>query len=200
MVELISVYSNRALMTAKPTCELLKKEPQLLPFAHEDLAWKDFTVPKGDGRTWVFHDRKSIMLFNTPEIRSLGDQWYSHPAFSNLSFQKGVERIYTEADAFLQTLGYQHIRYTGKYQVTAPNDQRIAVFAHQGFGLAFLSCLLDIPYPQFCSHFDLCHSSFTVVEFEDKGGYAVPKILTLSSDSHIYREGLPTRYNNCLYF
>lgn len=38
------------------------------------------------------------------------------------------------------------------------------------------------------------------VEFVEKGGYAVPKILTLSSDSHIYREGLPTRYNNCLYF
>ncbi len=32
--------SDRAKLTAKPTCEILKKEPELLDFANEGHAWK----------------------------------------------------------------------------------------------------------------------------------------------------------------
>ena len=80
------------------------------------------------------------------------------------------------------------------------NDERIAFFAHQGFGLAFLSEILGIPYPMFVNHFDICHSGMTVIEFKEEKGFSVPKVLTLSSDSHIYREGLPTKYNNIIDF
>jgi hypothetical protein len=76
----------------------------------------------------------------------------------------------------------------------------VALFAHQGFGLAFLSCLLDIPYPQFSTHFDMCHTGVTVIEFKERDGYAYPLVLTLSSDSHIYKDGLPTNYNNYIRF
>ena len=78
--------------------------------------------------------------------------------------------------------------------------ERVALFAHQGFGLAFLSCLLDIPYPMFCAHFDITHTGITVIELKDEGGFSIPKICTLSNDSHIYREGLPTTYNNLIRF
>ena len=76
----------------------------------------------------------------------------------------------------------------------------MALFAHQGFGLAFLSCLLDIPYPFFTTHFDMCHTGVTVIEFKERDGYAYPLVLTLSSDSHIYKDGLPTNYNNYIRF
>ena len=85
-------------------------------------------------------------------------------------------------------------------EVIKPNDKRVALFAHQGFGIAFLSCMLDIPYPAFSTHFDLSHSSMTVIEFKEIDGYAIPQILTLSSDSHLYKEGIPTFYNKRLYF
>ena len=84
----------------------------------------------------------------------------------------------------------------GKYEVVKHSDKRVAFFAHQGFGLAFLSCLLGIPYPQFTTHFDMCTSGMTVIEFNNEGGYSYPRILTLSSDGHLYREGLPTGYND----
>jgi probable phosphoglycerate mutase len=84
--------------------------------------------------------------------------------------------------------------------VLSHSNKRIALFAHQGFGLAFLSALLDIPYPMLSTHFDICHTGMTVIEFADNGGFSVPKVLTLSSDSHLYREGLPTKYNNSFYF
>lgn len=193
--------SNRAILTSKPTCELLNMQPELLDFANEGHTWNDMTIEKEDGgKTWIFHHQKTVELFNSKDIRDLGDRWYDHPEFKEYNYEKGINRIYTESDAFFESLGYEHIRYTGKYKLKKSNNQRIALFAHQGFGLAFLSCLLDIPYPMFCTHFDMCHTGVTVIEFEEKDGYSIPKILTLSSDSHLYREGLPTFYNHHLYF
>lgn len=196
-----SSTSNRAVMTARPTCELLKLEPELLEFAHEKYAFRDFHEELEDGRKrFVYTSPEFIRLFHEKEVRDLGDRWYDHPAFAKTNCKAGVDRVYEEADRFFGDLGYEHNRNTGTYKVTKPNDQRIALFAHEGFGMAFLSCLLDIPYPMFCTQFSLCHSSMTVIEFKDLDGCCVPKILTLSSDSHLYREGLPTKYNNALYF
>ena len=43
-----SSTSNRAIMTAKPTCDILKKEPILLDFANENYAWNEFTIERAD--------------------------------------------------------------------------------------------------------------------------------------------------------
>ena len=200
--KIYSSTSNRAIMTAKPTCEILKKEPLLLDFANETYAWNEFTIERTDGKgeTWLFQSARAIDIFNNKNIRELGDRWYEHPEFVKYNYKKGINRIYDETDSFFESLGYEHIRYTGKYKVKESNDQRVALFAHQGFGLAFLSCLLDIPYPMFCTHFDMCHTGVTVIVFPNSNDCCVPKILTLSSDAHLYREGLPTKYNNYLYF
>jgi len=139
-------------------------------------------------------------LFSDKSIRQLDDKWYEHAALKEYGLKKGIDRIYEESDKFFLSLGYEHIRNTGRYKVVQANEERIALFAHQGFGLAFLSCLLDIPYPQFMNHFDMCHTGMTVIEFKENHGYAIPKVLTLSSDSHLYREGLPTNYNNRIRF
>ena len=45
-------------------------------------------------------------------------------------------------------------------------------------------------------HFDMCHTGITAIEFKEKNNYAMPQVLTLSSDAHIYKESLPTKYNN----
>ena len=180
-----SSTSNRAMLTSKPTCEILKKEPTLLEFAHEDLAWKELTVKREDGKgvRWLFHEEWTRQLFNEKSIRDLGDRWYEHPAFEGYNYKKGIERVYDGTDALLRELGYEHDRYTGRYKIKEANDKRIALFAHQGFGLAFLSCLLDIPYPMFSTHFDMGHTGMTVIEFAGKDGYSIPKVLTLASDS-----------------
>jgi hypothetical protein len=60
--------------------------------------------------------------------------------------------------------------------------------------MSFLSTILDIPYPKFSTHFDLGHSSITVIEFKELNGYAYPKIISLSNDSHLYKENVLTTY------
>lgn len=187
--------STRAVMTARPACDLLKKEMTLLDFCNEAHAWDEMTIPVGNDRTWLFDVPRVQSLFTEDSMRQLSYRWYEHEELRQYGYQKGMERIYDGTDEFFASLGYEHERYTGRYRVTRSNGERVALFAHRGFGLAFLSCLLDIPYPQFCVHFDMSHTGMTVIDFKERDGYAIPKVLTLSSDSHLYREGLPTQYD-----
>lgn len=193
--------SNRAIETARPTCEMLKKEMTVLDFCNEAHAWNQLNVlTEAGSRIWGFLDPKTRQLFVSQELLQMGRQWYDHPALKEYTFKEGIERIQRESDNFLRTLGYEHIPDTGAYKVIHPNEDRVALFAHQGFGVAFLSCVLDIVYPQFCMHFDMGHTGMTVIEFKEENGIAIPKVLTLASDSHLYREGLPTNYQNQIRF
>ncbi|MBR2460762.1 MAG: histidine phosphatase family protein [Clostridia bacterium] len=195
--EIYSSDSVRAMQTAQPTCDLLKKEKVLLPWANEGRAWEQLTVVREDGRrTWCFHTQSCVELFNSPEVLAMGEAWYDHPCFADTSFKQGIERIDREADGFLLSLGYRHDRVNHRYEAVTPNDKRIALFAHQGFGLAFLGSILDVPYPYFATHFDLSHSSMSVINFSGTGDWIYPKALQLSNDSHLYRDGLLTGYNN----
>ena len=191
-----SSTSNRAIQTAEPTCDILKKEMTFVDFANESYAWRDFSLCR-DGKTrWVFHDEFCMDLFTSDNTIRYNEKWYEHPKLKEYNFGKGVHRVCNDVDAFFAELGYEHIRGTGRYKVVKPNDERVALFAHQGFGMAFLSTVLDIPYPLISTHFDMCHSGMTVIHFKEIDGYTAPKVLTLSSDSHIYKEGYGTNYNN----
>ena len=189
--------SQRAKDTARPTCELLHMEYTELEWANESHAWDDFSVIDAQGEEhWPFESEEYIQLFASYEVRALGRNWNAYPAFRGTKLEKGSRRVDKETDAFFESLGYRHDREQGGYFSSHVNRQRLALFAHQGFGLAFLASLLDIPYPQFCTRFDMSHSGMTVVFFPEKEGFVVPKILQLSNDSHLYREGLPTCYQN----
>ena len=194
--------SNRAIQTATPTSEIVKKEIELLDFCNEVYAWNDLTVVDENGKKrWIFQSQKLMRIILSRESRELGEKWYEHPDLKQYHFEKGIERVSRELDALLLSLGYEHDRDACVYKAVAPNDKRIALFAHQGFGIAFLSSLLDIPYPQICTHFDMGHTGITVFEFANNSdGIVIPKTLTLANDSHIYKEGLPTFYNNYIHF
>lgn len=194
--------SERAKLTAKPTCDILRKTPTELDWANESYAWRDLArkYDEAGHTTWAFAIPAYRAKFNSPAVRALGREWYDHPDFADTAFASGMQRIQRETDAFIESLGYRHDLENNVYRPVSPNEDRIALFAHQGFGLAFLSCLLDVPYPQFCTHFDLGHSSMTVIEFRPWGDVITPQVLQLSSDSHLYREGLPTKYQNRIYF
>lgn len=197
--KIYSSTSNRAIQTAKPCCEMLKKDMELLDFCNENYAWRDLHIREDDGREdWAFLCMQNE--FASPELWAMQDKWYEHESVKKHNFGPGVKRIQHDTDEFLKGLGFEHIKNSGKYKILRENKDRIALFAHQGFGLAFLSSIMDIPYPAFCTHFDMCHTGMTVIDFVEKDGFAVPKILTLSNDSHLYRDGLPLDYNHYIKF
>lgn len=192
--EIYASTSQRAIDTATPTAEILKKEIKLLDFANEGLAAKDLMVNLDGERFWISDNHEFKKIFCTPEVYSLGFEWYNHPAFSEYNFKEGMERIQREADAFFASLGFEHETHTGRYKVTSPKSEKVALFAHYGFGMAFLSAVMDIPYPLFASHAILFTSGVTSIRFkEEKDGYAIPVFLTLNSEAHLFANGLPMR-------
>ncbi|MBQ8310448.1 MAG: histidine phosphatase family protein [Clostridia bacterium] len=192
--------SNRARQTAEPTCRLLKKEMTVCDWADEAVAWQEFTVLRADGsRTWGFQHPETTRLFNSPTMRALGNEWYRDPALPE-TFGTGMKRVDEAVDAFFLSLGYRHDRENKRFEAIAPHDERVALFAHQGFGMSFFSSMLDIPYPMFCTRFDMGHTGMSVIDFSEFGGYVYPKVLQLSNDSHLYREGILTGYQNQIRF
>ena len=156
--------SNRAQLTAKPTAELIGKEIITLDWCNESYAWRDLTVRRDDGfLTWCFSYKPIVDFFQTKEIRELGMRWYDHPAFRDTRFKEGYLRVEKETYAFLESLGYRHDSEKNAYIPVAPTDERVALFAHGGFGLAFLSVLLDIPYPIVSTRMDIEHSLYVAV-------------------------------------
>ncbi len=193
--------STRAMQTAQPVCEMLKTEMTTLDFAHEGRAWEDLALDVDGGRRmWGFDIPKYRRMFIDEGVKRMGNEWYDHPYFEDTTFKRGMHRVIRESDKWLASLGYEHDHEANCFRAVRPNDDRIALFAHAGFGLAFLSNVLDIPYPSMCVHFDMCHTGMTVIEFKETHGICIPKTLILSGDGHLLRDGMPTNYNNLVRF
>ncbi len=62
--------------------------------------------------------------------------------------------------------------------------------------MVVLSSILDIPYSLLSSHFDISHSGVTVIHFDDTRATSIPRVLQWSNDSHLYKEGIMSGYNN----
>lgn len=199
--EIYASSSNRAILTSKPTCEMLKKDATILDWCNEGHSWQELVHTDENGRKdWLFAHPSIARKLVSNEIASLGENWADHPMFEGTNVKSGIERIKRETYAFLAEHGYVFDAENHIYKCENHNDKRIALFAHQGFGLAFLSTVLSIPYPIFSTHFDMSHSGMSVIEFCNNDGYCVPKALQVANDSHLYGEGLPTKYQNSIYF
>ena len=188
--------SNRAMQTAEPTCQLLGKEKVLLDWANEGFVWQFTSVDKDDkgNKCWIFHSEKYRDLLNSPEIRALGDEWHNHPEIPQ-NLKDGLKFYNAQIDDFLLSLGFEHDRKTATFKKVGESPNRVALFAHEGFGKMFLSSLLDIPYSYLSTHLELGHSSVTTIFIPDEPcGRA--RVLQWSNDSHLYKEGIMTGYQN----
>lgn len=193
--EIFASTSVRAQQTAAPTARRIGKTVALLDWCNESYAWEEFTLDDTRGRLWLYQDKSCLEKFASDEIALIGNDWYKHPWFCSDRLTAGVERIRREAYAFLAELGYQKATDGSYYTATKPNDKRVALFAHEGFGMAFLSTITGIPYPMFCTRLALQHSGVTAILFEGEHK-VVPQILQLNNDSHLFKAGLPTNFNN----
>ncbi|HAI12947.1 MAG TPA: histidine phosphatase family protein [Phycisphaerales bacterium] len=104
-----------------------------------------------------------------------------------------LESVHTtirkDSDEYLARLGY--VRQNGAYRVEQPNDKRIAMFCHGGFGSAWVATLLEIPLPLMWSGFFMHTTSVTCILFDErKPGIAVPRCLYYGALPHLYHEGI----------
>lgn len=201
--EIYTSSSTRAMQTAQPTCEITAKKPIVLEWMHESIAYGEMGIPYGEKKkTWIWAHPEYSQLLASREVRLLGEKWYEHPSLCEFGLEKSIRRIGDNLDELLSGFGLEHDREKGLYKVTKElGDRRIAIFAHEGVGKIFMSELLDIPFPMYATHFEMKHTAVTAIAFDEGldfnfGGYARARVLTLSNDSHLYRDGLPMNHQS----
>ena len=100
-----------------------------------------------------------------------------------------LDEIRRNSDRFLASLGY--VRDGGVYHIEKRSDRKIAVFAHGGFGLSWLSILLEIPLPLMWSGFFLHTSSVTQILFDERSdNLATPRCLMIGALPHLFAASL----------
>ena len=126
------------------------------------------------------------------------ENWYELDCFKMIRGKEGRERIQAASDDFLARQGY--VREGGKYRIERPNDDRVAVFCHQGFSMEWLPVLLGIPPQYTFSAFDFTHACISIFEFVNyEDGYTFPRCLCISDTSYLYEDRLPLLYNHSIY-
>ena len=156
---LFSSPLGRARQTAEPTARRLNMEVEIEPWASEALAWQDFhrEIPDPEAKgCWVFDVPN--YKYHTPENRRRDTDWMDCDCLrsggAGFHPEEGMARIGKESDRFLGDLGYE--RDGGMYRITRPNDERVALFCHAGFGSCWLAGLSAGPAA--AAVLELCHA------------------------------------------
>ena len=192
------IYSSpmiRAQQTAEPTCRALGLGYEIEEWASEDRAHEELSIDFGGGRyTWCF-SQPPTNFFN--EETAKRDDWYNIEAFHGdpERFKKGMEQVIKGGDDFLARLGY--VREGMHYRVERPNDDRVALFCHEGISGIWLSHLLNVPPQMLWSFMRFSHTGVTILNFLNySNGITSPEVLCVSDLSHIYESGLPYTFKN----
>ncbi len=110
--------------------------------------------------------------------------WREYPLFKNNLATVDVDKIGTEADKWLATLGYEREGYF--YRCTRKDDKEktIALFCHGGSSTAFFSRVLNQQFPYMCAvllHYP--HTTISVIKFNKTPGSLSQPIVELLNDA-----------------
>ena len=192
--EIYSSPLGRARETAAPLARELGLEVKIEEWTSERVAGASFggVNEKGENVTWAFFLRDKLIGRN--ECYDDPDS-FSHGYYRNDERAREGARALAEAsDDFLLRLGFRNRGIGNSYEVVKKNDKRIALFAHQGFGLHWLAHLTKTPFHQFTTTFDIGFTGVTIIQFDEARDHTYPRIITLSDVSHLVADGIDTRY------
>lgn len=181
-IHIDKIYTSplgRAIDTAKPTLEIKGMTSEILPWTEESMDYMESHQLKPDSDcSYSFSVQKGV---------------YDFKDFMQTERMKTVENMQKCSDEFLASLGYE--RNGAFYKITRNNDESIAVFCHGGFGVAWISHLLNTAPGVMYPNISLNTSSVTTFEFRNASeGFVRPVLRRLGEITHIYKAGL--RVNN----
>lgn len=179
---------GRAKATIGPTAEKLGLPFEIEEWTREiEKLWLRDT-PWGSMAAWDLPGE----LYRGADLSAESGGWSLKETFSSYRVEEIIREIRTHSDEFLLRLGFAH--EGAYYRPLHPNEDKVAVFCHGGFGLTWLSCLLEIPLATMWSSFWLPPTSVTTVLFDiRREGRAIPRCIGMGDVSHLYKSGLPVR-------
>ena len=117
--------------------------------------------------------------------------WESIPVLDITKMRSEYARVAAASDDFLARNGY-HRNPDGYYEVKNRNKNRIAIVCHGGFGVTWLSHLLDIPLPLMWAGFLMQTTAITTVLMQEiTPGIASPRCIQFGALPHLYASQLP---------
>lgn len=165
--EIFSSPMGRARETAEYTAKRLGfKDIQILDWMHE-ITWgsrDDREIPC-DGHPWNCTDRmveKNIALAD--------EEWRKNSFFSNNKASDEADRIASQTDEWLLTLGYE--REGNYYRCRREDDHQhtLALFCHGGSMSAMIAHIMNLSFPFICATFHIEHTGITTLRFESTCG------------------------------
>ncbi len=169
------IYSSprgRAIATAKPSCELLGKDFTIEEWTTEKMRYMripDLNDKKTLENTWSFSFDKGL---------------YEYEDFAEHDRMEHIHDMVAASDEFLARHGY--IREGLYYKIDKPNDDKIAVFCHGGFGAAWIAHLVSLPPTLGWLHFIMGTTAVTKVRFDNnESGYTFPRMPYFGDREHL---------------
>ncbi|HBL85220.1 MAG: hypothetical protein A2Y17_03230 [Clostridiales bacterium GWF2_38_85] len=169
------IYSSprgRAKATAQPACELLNMQYTVEDWTTESMdymQYPDLTDPDTIKKGW-----------NSSFAEGVHDFEY----FVTTERADALDEMMSCSDEFLERHGYK--KEGLYYRAVKPNDEKIAVFCHGGFGGAWISYLLSLPPAMGWMHLALNTTSVTKFVFENReNGFTFPRCVYLGDTSHL---------------
>ncbi len=171
---------------ARETGEACMKYFDIEPVTKEwlkEIEWGDLSGdPYSNASPWALSYEFQQKRHSYPA----GDSWKDEPVYRNDRLVADVERRIACFDEFMAEHGL--IREGQGYLVTEKAANRtIAIFAHGGVFSALVSHLLNIPFLQFVSHFDVEVTGILKLYFNESGEYTVARARFLNDFHHIAR-------------
>lgn len=185
---LTRIYTSpmgRAKATMRYTADRLGLPWAVEDWTHEIGGFDFHESPWGDLTAW---DIPSEIMRSSAD----GDNretWDWKTELEKLNFEGYLRQLQRKSDDFLGRQGY--VREGNRYRITRQSEDKVAVFCHGGFGLTWISCLLNIPLPVMWGGFWMPPTSVTTILFDCRvPGYASPRCIGFADVSHLYAEGL----------
>lgn len=180
---------------AKDTCRYTQRLTGLVPVTLDWTAELGCgVVVEPWGRLAVWDTPGEIIRENLP--LPTRDNWHEMPIFSDPLYCEAFDKVRRGSDALLAAHGY--IREGGRYRIQRPSRDQLAIFCHGGFGLWWLSHLLEIPLPLMWSSFWMPPTSVTTILMDERSTtWAVPRAVGVSDVGHLYAENLPVSHSGC---
>lgn len=182
--QIFSSPMGRAHETAMYTAKLLSKDIETVDFMRE-IKWgsSDGKDVYKDGHPW------DTSLYAISQGFSLMDEsWTKNEPFCNNTVFDEVERVASQSDQWLETLGYR--REGTNYRVIGDNTNKtIALFSHGGSSSALFSHLLNLPFFYLCRAICPDFTAITVLCLSDEKGTLTAPTIELANDSRHIKSG-----------
>jgi broad specificity phosphatase PhoE len=174
----------RAILTARPTADILGLSYQILPWLLEPGHLRI----EQQGRIYSLWDTFGETVRAETPLPTQYD-WFTRFPFDDPEVIQMWQTFREQCNSLIAQHGY--VCHEGRYAIRHANRDRIALFCHNGTVLLLLAHLLELPLSLVWCGFYSWPSSVTTIYFEEHSKeWAVPRALGVADVSHLYAAGL----------